>query len=313
MYEFRPAASFTDRHGLFVSLIGPPNSGKTFSALRLARGIAGPKGKIAVADTEGGRTLHLKKDFDFDFALIDPPHRPEFYLNAARDAEKAGYDVLLIDSFSMEWRGIGGVLDWMDEELELAVERAKAKASEKGWSFDEYRARQSNKMAASIVPKMQHKLMVAGFLGIRMPIVFSIRGEMTLDADTKKEKFKAQCSPSFPFEVTVSFRLRQDAKGIIDLSDPSTFKMEGAHKAIFHDGQQLGEQHGEALSAWARGGAAVTKSLLQRAEDNATHGIEAYKAFFSGLSNEERKQLAGDHERLKAVAAAADQADRTAA
>lgn len=51
------------------------------------------------------------------------------------------------------------------------------------------------------------------------------------------------------------------------------------------------------------------KSLLQRAEENATHGTEAYKAFFSALTNDERKQLAGEHDRLKAVAAAADQAD----
>ena len=65
-FTFAPAETFTERAGLFVSLTGGTNSGKTFSALRLARGIAGPNGKIAVLDTEGGRTLHLKDEFRFD-------------------------------------------------------------------------------------------------------------------------------------------------------------------------------------------------------------------------------------------------------
>jgi hypothetical protein len=218
-----------------------------------------------VLDTEGGRTLHYREAFDFDVMMLEPPHRPERYLEAARAAQDAGYGALVIDSFSSEWRGVGGVLDWMDEELEAAVERQRANAEERGWKFDEQRARFTNRMAASIRPKMAHKLMVAGFLGLRIPIIFSIRGEMTLDPDTKKEKFKAQCSPSFLFEVTVSFRLASDRKGIIDLSDPSGWKMEGAHRGIFRDGDQLSEEHGAALAAWARGEGAAPAAQPQPA------------------------------------------------
>ena len=83
-FSFRPAKSFTDRHGLFVSLTGGTNSGKTFSALRLARGIAGHNGKVAVLDTEGGRTLHLKDDFDFDASLMDPPFPTAFLLRSSQ-------------------------------------------------------------------------------------------------------------------------------------------------------------------------------------------------------------------------------------
>jgi hypothetical protein len=300
MYEFRPAASFTDRHGLFVALVGGTNSGKTFSALRLARGIAGPKGKIAVADTEGGRTLHLKNDFDFDVLMMSPPHRPQHYADLARDAEQKGYDCLLIDSFSAEWAGMGGVLSWADDEATRLAGDDQAK-------------RERVKGATWIRPKSAHKAMVYSFLERRMPIIFSIRGEETFVPPNTK-LFKPVCNKAFLFEVTVSFRLATDRKGFIDLSDPQSYKMEGAHRGIFKDGEQLAESHGAALAAWARGGTAritqdTGKPLLQRAEDNATHGTEAYKAFFSGLSNEDRKQLAGDHERLKAVAAAADQAD----
>lgn len=266
--KFLPASSFNDRHGLFVALVGGTNSGKSFSALRLARGIAGPKGRIAAADTEGGRLLHLKRDFDFDILLMDPPHHPAQYAEVAEAAEVAGYDALLFDSFSMEWRGVGGVLDQMDSELERAVRRAEAKAREKGWNFDEDRARNANKMAASIKPKMAHKLMVNSLLARRIPIIFSIRGEMTLDPDTKKEKFKAATAPGFLFEVTVSFRLASDRRGIIDLSDPSSYKMEGIHRGMFRDGDQLSEEHGAKLAAWARG-EAFANQVLQAAGEKA--------------------------------------------
>lgn len=239
-YSFRPAATYTDKFGCFVALVGGTSSGKTFSALRLARGIAGPKGKIAVADTEAGRTLHLKKDFDFDVLMLDPPHRPANYSAVARAAEEANYDVLVIDSFSAEWAGVGGVLEWRDEE-------AKRMAGNDPAKLERMRG------AAWIKPKGEHKLMVQSFLGRRIPIIFAIRGEESFKPPNEKF-FKAICNQGFLFEVTVSFRLAADRKGIIDLSDAKTFKMEGAHRSIFRDGEQLSEKHGAALAAWSRGG-----------------------------------------------------------
>lgn len=244
-FTFRPASGFTERHGLFVALVGGTNSGKTYSALRLARGIAGPKGKIAVLDTEGGRTLHLKDQFAFDVSMMDPPFRPARFAEAARDAEAAGYDCLVIDSFSMEWVGLGGVLEWHAQELDRMA-------------GDDHRKRERVKMAAWIKPKSAHKEMVFSFLQRRMPVIFSIRGEETVKPGEAGEKptklFKAVCNQAFLFEVTVSFRLATERKGIIDLSDPASWKMEGAHRDIFRDGEQLSEAHGERLAAWATGG-----------------------------------------------------------
>jgi hypothetical protein len=247
-FSFRPARSYTERKGCFVALNGTTNSGKTFSALRLARGLAGPKGKIAVLDTEGGRTLHLKEFFEFDAAIMDPPFRPALFAEAATQAEVGGYDVLLIDSFTMEWRGIGGVLDWEEAEL-------------KRIAGDDFKKRERVKQMARIPGRMAHKSMVFSFLQRRIPIIFSIRGEETIKQEEgqKPEKvYKAQCSPSFPFEMTVAFRLASDRKGCIDLSDPHSWKMEEAHRAIFRDGDRLSEDHGAALAAWATGDAPST-------------------------------------------------------
>lgn len=233
-FSFVPAERFKERAGLFVSLTGGTNSGKTFSALRLARGIAGPDGKVAVLDTEGGRTLHLKGDFAFDANVMDPPFRPERFAAAAKAAEDAGYDALVIDSFSMEWAGLGGVLDWQAEE------HAKMgnKDSTKGTSW--------------IKPKMAHKAMVYALLQRRIPIIFSIRGEETFVPPNTK-LFKSITNKQFPFEVTVSFRLESERKGFIDLSDPKSWKMEGAHQDIFKHGKRIGEEHGAALARWACG------------------------------------------------------------
>jgi predicted AAA+ superfamily ATPase len=40
---------------LLIQLYGPPRSGKTYTALLIARGMLGPKSKIGVLDTESGR------------------------------------------------------------------------------------------------------------------------------------------------------------------------------------------------------------------------------------------------------------------
>jgi hypothetical protein len=251
-FDFRPARDIHDRHGLFIALVGGPGAGKTYSSLRLARGIAGPHGRIAVADTEGGRTLHLKNEFNFDVTMMDPPHRPGRYAELARDAEAAKYDVLVIDSFSAEWAGLGGVLGWADEEAQRMARGDESKL-------------ERVKGASWIKPKQAHKSMVYSLLERRIPIIFSIRGEETFKPPAEKF-FKAVCNQSFLFEVTVSFRLSAERKGYIDLSDHKSWKMEGAHAEMFKHGEQLCERHGEQLAAWARGGGTVAKAPEPPAE-----------------------------------------------
>jgi hypothetical protein len=299
-FTFTPASEYKDRHGLFIALVGGTNSGKTFSALRLAKGIAEAQGKrIAVLDTEGGRTLHLRKTFDFDVRVLEPPHRPERYLQAAQSAQAKGFGVMVIDSFSMEWRGLGGKLDWTDEKLEEYVTRKRAEAEQYNRlaTFDEEKTRFAGKAAASIEPSMSHKLMELGMLGLRMPIIFAIRGADSFDPKVNKAVFKAQCRQDFLFDVTVSFRLASDKKGIIDLSDAKTWKMEGDHAAMFKDGEQLSERHGALVNAWAVNAplpgqedkaAKVAESLIKTAQDAATE-----ESLLNAHAGErEREQLA---------------------
>lgn len=324
-FTFAPAETFTERAGLFVSLTGGTNSGKTFSALRLARGIAGPNGKIAVLDTEGGRTLHLKDEFRFDANVMDPPFRPDRFAEAAKSAEDAGYAALVIDSFSMEWVGIGGVLDWQAQELQRMA-------------GDDWKKQERMKMASWIKPKGAHKAMVYSLLQRRIPIIFSIRGEESVKpganpGDKPTKLFKSVTNSQFPYEVTVSFRLETERKGYIDLSDPKSYKLEGSHEALFKHGDRISEEHGAALAAWATGardsvkrepprppdnapndfpGDAVSDAvqrLIDQAREEAMTGLAGYRAYFGRLSDHDKRALIdrGEHAKNKDAAALIDQ------
>ena len=55
---------------VLLSLAGQSGSGKTFSALRLAKGMA-PAGKIAFIDTEARRALHYAGQFSLNKMLAE--------------------------------------------------------------------------------------------------------------------------------------------------------------------------------------------------------------------------------------------------
>jgi RecA/RadA recombinase len=111
-FSLRPAVR--EKIGLLFGIAGASGSGKTYSALTLARGIANGTGRIAVIDTEAGRALHYApppsakadgvKTFDFLHLDFQPPFTPERYIEAIRACEEAGATVIVIDSMSHEWR-----------------------------------------------------------------------------------------------------------------------------------------------------------------------------------------------------------------
>lgn len=266
-YEFRPARM--ENTGLWIALAGGTNSGKTFSALRLARGIAGPDGKIAALDTEAGRMSHYANDFKFDVMDMAPPFRPERFAQAAQAAEDAGYAVLVIDSFSMEWVGPGGVLEWQEQELARLG------------------GKDSVKMLSWVKPKLAHKAMVWSFLQRRMPIIFAMRAEeKPVPGNEKVKLWQPICNKAFPFELTVALMLAGTEKGRINLNMPST-KMEGAHQTIFQDGDLISEEHGAKLAAWSRGEGASSMPapfMAFRSDGKAVRfaSIEAWAAWWDG-------------------------------
>lgn len=112
---------------LRLALTGVSGSGKTYSALMLAKGLGG---KIACIDTESCSASLYSHLIDFDVLELSAPFSPDKYINAISQAEAAGYDVLIIDSLSAAWAGSGGVLEMVDE----ITRSSKSKNSYMAWS-----------------------------------------------------------------------------------------------------------------------------------------------------------------------------------
>jgi hypothetical protein len=97
---------------LRMSFAGVSGSGKTFSALTIAKGLGG---KIALIDTEAGRGDLYADKFEYDTCQINAPFTPKKYIECIKQAEKSGYDILIIDSLSHAWVGEGGVLSIVEQ------------------------------------------------------------------------------------------------------------------------------------------------------------------------------------------------------
>jgi hypothetical protein len=96
-----------------VGLIGPAGGGKSFTALVLARALAGPHGKIAAIDIEHGSLSKYADLFDFDVLELDS-FGPQSFIEALHAAEANGYSVFLCDSLSHFWTGKDGAWDFVD-------------------------------------------------------------------------------------------------------------------------------------------------------------------------------------------------------
>jgi len=106
---------------LRLCLAGPAGSGKTYSALAIASGIA-PEGKVAVLDTEHGTASKYADRFRFDTLKLRS-FEPERYIEAIKAAQEYGYDVLIIDSLSHAWAGKGGILEFVDQRKRRATNK----------------------------------------------------------------------------------------------------------------------------------------------------------------------------------------------
>ncbi len=248
---FRPAVRESAQ--VIIGLVGPSGGGKTKTALRLADGLAGGR-RYAFIDTEAGRALHYADEHQFDHGDLKPPFRPGAYADAIAAADAAGYPVIIVDSFSHEHAGEGGLLDWHEEE------------------FARLGHRDAVKMTAWIKPKMAHKQMVQRLLQVRAHLILCFRAEQKVDMVKNEQTGKMEIIPkrtlsgfsewipiaekNLLFELTASFLLTPDKPGF-----PQPIKLEGKHRPYFPLDQPITEESGRRLAAWARG-----TGVLNRAE-----------------------------------------------
>src|SRR5216684_1927707 len=248
-FQFAPAKR--EQVSLLIALAGASGSGKTYSALRLAKGMA-PAGKIAFIDTEARRGLHYADDFEFIHADMRPPFAPVRFMEAIRAAEMAGAEVVVIDSFSMEYDGEGGIMDWADR---LQADGVKGPAAWKD-------------------PKAAHKKLMNALLQCRASIIFCLRADEKIEIARENGKTIVRplgwmpiCEKRFMFEMTASYTLTPDRPGIPHFDLPH--KLQRQHRAMFTDAKPIDEESGAQLAAWSRGGSVAPSVTMDKPADGA--------------------------------------------
>jgi hypothetical protein len=246
--SFRPAKR--EQIPLLLGVAGGTGSGKTLSALRMARGIA-EGGPFAFVDTENGRGLHYADQFpEMQHGDLRAPFRPDAYTDAIQDGFAHLKDVpkerrvVVVDSFSHEWTGDGGCLDWVDE-----ITNGDPKRNPQAW--------------AKVKPA--HRKMMTRLLGLDAHVILCLRAEYgkmdIIRKDGKTEFVPKRTLPGgsldgwtilsekdVPYELTASFLVISDAPGI-----PRPLKLQEQHKQFVPLDQPLSEQTGKLLAAWAAG------------------------------------------------------------
>lgn len=190
--EFQKAVK--NQSKLRIALSGAAGSGKTYSALQIAKGIGV---KIAVIDTERGSASLYADIFDFDVLNIDPPYTPAKYIDAIATAEKSGYNVIIIDSLSHAWAGAGGLLDMHD---------AIQKSSKSGNGYTAWR---------EITPI--HNKLVDAIVGSRCHVIATMRSKMEYvieNTGSKNNVRKVGMAPiqrdDLQYEFSVHIELSQE-------------------------------------------------------------------------------------------------------
>jgi hypothetical protein len=253
MFKFVPAEM--NGVGLFIAIAGSSRTGKTFSALTLARGIAGPNGRIACIDTEGKRMSHYKDHFltadgkPFDVHNMQSPFTAARFADGAKAAEEAGYDCLVIDSFSLEWAGAGGVLQLYDEEFEKRGHNPKQ--SDVCWR----------------IAKKAHARMLDDLTQRTMPIIFCLRANEV--AEHLGGGWKVQQDKKFLYEWTVALTLHPDTPGMprydmVDAKRKPLWKVQDQHRHLFPERKLITADAGAALQAWRMTDAARATTTVDR-------------------------------------------------
>lgn len=271
-FTFRPAKR--ENVSLIVGLIGSTGSGKTYSAMELASGIADGK-PFGFVGTEARRALHYADRFRFEYGELTPPFRPDRYHEAIMAADKAGYPVIVVDSVSHEHAGEGGLLDWHEEELQRMA-------------GNDFRKRETCNMAAWIKPKMSHKAWVQRLLQVRAHLILCFRAEekvkMARDAKGKMQivpqGWQPVCEKNLPYELTCSLLLTDDEPGV-----PKPIKLQAQHKHLFSTDHVISRDSGKALAEWARAGDEPPKRPAIIDDIEAALSLEALEAVAKAIKD----------------------------
>lgn len=224
-------------------LAGPSGSGKSYTALRMATGMAQEDGsRVAVIDTENGRIRYYANEFDFDDLQLQD-FRPESYIEAIEAAVDGGYHVIVIDGITPEW-------DWCN-----ATHDAMSGNSFTNWG--------------KITPR--HEKFMNKMLECPAHIIATVRGKdsYVLEENGGKQQpkkvgmgYQARGNTEYSFSAT--WMLRQDTH-VAEIQKDNTHLFEGRYDV-------LTEKDGQKLYHWANDGETAPPRSVVTAADTAPEG-----------------------------------------
>jgi len=216
-------------------------SGKTLSALLLSKGLVGDYSKIAVIDTENHSAELYSHLGEYNVLALDPPFEPERYVEAIRMCEKAGMEVIIIDSITHEWDGEGGILQIHEKETQKDVRQNSYTA----WS--------------KVTPR--HNAFVQAILQSPCHVVTTVRRkqeyEMSKDEQGKVRVIKAGTREitrdNFEYELTLNFEFIND-RHFVKASKDRTEMFMGKGEFI------ISEDTGRLIKEWCDSGEEVKET-----------------------------------------------------
>ena len=243
-----------------LALLAPSGGGKTYGALRLAKGMAeeieketGKKARILMGNTESKRGLYYADEFDYDIVDVEAPHNPEKYVELIEFAVSEGYDILIIDSSSHEWEGKGGCLELQQQ----------AGGTYQSW--------------AKVTPR--HNKFINAIVDSPIHIIATMRGkdqyEMSKDergrTSVQKLGVGAKQRDGFEYEFTCTFLIDQKTNTAeVQKDNTHIFDREGP--------TILTENHGRKIIQWANSGEGYTPVVRKPDEDESTEDIKDIKS-----------------------------------
>lgn len=288
---------------LFIALAGISGSGKTYSALQLAYGLAGyDASKVGLLDTENRRgslyadILRDKGGKIQRFLIGDlfAPFSPQRYVDAIQEFQKAGVRVLVIDSVTHEWEGTGGC-----EEIATAGDPKTPR-----WN----------------TAKREHKRFMNAALQCDMHVIACVRAREKVKL-VKGANGKAEYEPlgimpvqekNFMFECTASLLMWDSGRSQQVLKCPEELRgILGREKGY------ITAADGAALLAWVNGGQQLdprVEAFRNRLQSVTEKGRAFIEAAWAKVPGAIQAALGEDfRQQLLAAASAFDQQTAAAA
>lgn len=219
---------------LRIGIAAPSGFGKTYSALLLAKGITGDWGKVCIIDTENGSADFYQDLGEYNVNPLTAPYTPERYIEAIKECEEAGMEVIIIDSITHEWDGKGGCLEIV-ESL--------------GGRYQDW---------GKVTPR--HQAFVQKILSSNCHIITTVRKkqdyEMSKDNNGKltvqKAGLKEITREGFEYELTLSFNI-ENKNHLATSSKDRTGLFDSKPEFV------ITEDTGRLLKDWSESGAEAPK------------------------------------------------------